>query len=129
MHGSVLTRDNNGFNLFATSFSINLYMKEIVQCAFSLSSHQKDYFGLQVYQGVFMNNVMGLATFLALVYIKDITWDVSAEVLVVLLICTLMGTITSFCTKFQFWMCILAYALYPVSLLLLYILTSVLGWS
>ncbi|KAI3407238.1 uncharacterized protein J3R85_021166 [Psidium guajava] len=83
----------------------------------------------EVYQGVFMNNVMGLATFLALVYIKDITWDVSAEVLVVLLICALMGTITSFCTKFQFWMCILAYSLYPVSLLLLYILTSVLGWS
>ncbi|XP_030552375.1 sodium/calcium exchanger NCL2-like [Rhodamnia argentea] len=83
----------------------------------------------EVYQGVFMNNVMGLATFLALVYIKDITWDVSAEVLVVLLICTLMGTITSFRTKFQFWTCILAFALYPVSLLLLYILTSVLGWS
>ncbi|KAF7848927.1 hypothetical protein BT93_L1435 [Corymbia citriodora subsp. variegata] len=83
----------------------------------------------QVYNGVFMNNVMGLATFLALVYIKDLTWDVSAEVLVVLLICTLMGFVTSSCTKFQFWMCILAYALYPLSLLLLYILTGVLGWS
>ncbi|KAL3739958.1 hypothetical protein ACJRO7_021265 [Eucalyptus globulus] len=83
----------------------------------------------EVYNGVFMNNVMGLATFLALVYIKDIAWDVPAEVLVVLLICTLMGFITSFCTKFQLWTCILSYALYPLSLLLLYILTSVLGWS
>lgn len=83
----------------------------------------------EVYNGVFMNNVMGLATFLAIVYIKDITWDVSAEVLVVLLICTFMGIITSSCTKFQFWMGILAYALYPLSLLFLYILTSVLGWS
>ncbi|XP_030460143.2 sodium/calcium exchanger NCL2-like [Syzygium oleosum] len=92
---------------------------------------QKDISGAftEVYNGVFMNNVMGLAIFLALVYIKDITWDVSAEVLVVLLICTFMGVITSACTKFQFWTCILAYALYPLSLLFLYILTSVLGWS
>ncbi|XP_048132248.1 sodium/calcium exchanger NCL2-like [Rhodamnia argentea] len=82
----------------------------------------------EVYNGVFMNNVMGLATFLALVCIKDMAWDVSAEALVVFLICSLMGVITSCCTKFQFWTCILAYALYPLSLLLLYILTSVLGW-
>jgi hypothetical protein len=76
-----------------------------------------------------MNNMMGLAIFLALVYIRDLSWDVSAEVLVVLLICTGMTLFTSFCTKFPFWTCILAYLLYPLSLLLIYVLTTVFGWS
>lgn len=95
-------------------FVINRYMSDIVP--------------LQIYNGVFMNNVMGLATFLALVYIKDISWDVSAEVLLVLLICTVMGCLSSILTRFPAWIGILAYALYPVSLLLLYVLTEVLGW-
>ncbi|OWM91152.1 hypothetical protein CDL15_Pgr000095 [Punica granatum] len=83
----------------------------------------------EIYNGVFMNNLMGLATFLLLVYIKDITWDVSAEVLLVLLICTLMGCLSSLVTKFPLWIGLLAYILYPVSLILLYVLTSVFGWS
>ncbi|KAE7995796.1 hypothetical protein FH972_000564 [Carpinus fangiana] len=83
----------------------------------------------EIYNEVFMNNMMGLATFLALVYIRDLSWDVSAEVLVVLLICTGMTLFTSFCTKFPFWTCILAYLLYPFSLLLIYVLTTVFGWS
>ncbi|KAM3748294.1 hypothetical protein ACB098_05G097600 [Castanea mollissima] len=83
----------------------------------------------EIYNGVFMNNMMGLAIFLALVYIRDLSWDVSAEVLIVLLICTMMGIFTSFCIKFPFWTSILAYLLYPLSLLLIYVLTTVFGWS
>ncbi|XP_062160321.1 sodium/calcium exchanger NCL2-like [Alnus glutinosa] len=83
----------------------------------------------EIYNGVFMNNMMGLATFLALVYIRDLSWDVSAEVLVVLLVCTGMSLFTSFCPKFPFWTGIIAYLLYPLSLLLIYILTTLLGWS
>lgn len=76
-----------------------------------------------------MNNLMGLVGFLALVYIRNVSWDVSAEVLVVLIICTLMGLYTSFSTKFPVWTSIVAFLLYPISLLSLYLLTSVLGWS
>ncbi|XP_059663885.1 sodium/calcium exchanger NCL2-like [Cornus florida] len=83
----------------------------------------------EIYGGVFMNNMMGLAMFLALVYIRDLSWDVSAEVLVVLVICTLMGVFASFCTKFPLWTSFVAYLLYPISLLLLYVLVTVLGWS
>ncbi|KAA8519704.1 hypothetical protein F0562_013851 [Nyssa sinensis] len=43
-----------------------------------------------IYSSVFMNNMMSLLTFLALVYIRNLPWDVSAEVLVVLIICTMM---------------------------------------
>nr|XP_023907289.1 sodium/calcium exchanger NCL2-like isoform X1 [Quercus suber] len=83
----------------------------------------------EIYNGIFMNNMMGLAIFLALVYIRDLSWDVSAEILIVLLICTAMGLFTCFCTKFPFWTSILAYLLYPLSLLLIYVLTTFFGWS
>ncbi|KAG2683891.1 hypothetical protein I3760_10G055100 [Carya illinoinensis] len=81
----------------------------------------------EIYNGVFMNNMMGLVIFLSLVYIRDLSWDVSAEILVVLLICTAMGLFTSFRTKFPFWTSILAYLLYPLSLLIIYVLTEVVG--
>ncbi|KAI8567924.1 hypothetical protein RHMOL_Rhmol02G0158800 [Rhododendron molle] len=83
----------------------------------------------EVYGAVFMNNMMGLAMFLALVYIRNLSWDVSAEVLVVLVICTAMGIFTSVCTKFPIWTSFVAFLLYPISLLLLYVLTTVFGWS
>lgn len=76
-----------------------------------------------------MNNIMGLTIFLALVYIRNLSWEVSAESLVVLIICTAMGLSTSFSRKFPFWTSIIAYILYPVSLLLVYVLTTFFGWS
>ncbi|KAH7857246.1 hypothetical protein Vadar_010526 [Vaccinium darrowii] len=83
----------------------------------------------EIYGAVFMNNMMGLTMFLALVYIRNLSWDVSAEVLVVLIICTAMGIFTSLCTKFPIWTSFVAFLLYPISLLLLYVLTTVFGWS
>ncbi|KAG8385478.1 hypothetical protein BUALT_Bualt03G0049500 [Buddleja alternifolia] len=38
----------------------------------------------EIYGGVVMNNMMGLSTLLAIVYIKDLKWDYSAEVLTIL---------------------------------------------
>ncbi|XP_021907729.1 sodium/calcium exchanger NCL1-like [Carica papaya] len=81
----------------------------------------------QLYGGVFMNNIMGLAIFLALVYIRDIQWDVSAELLVVLVICTAMGFFSSFNRKFALWTGIVAFLLYPISLAMLYILTHIMN--
>ncbi|GFY91828.1 sodium/calcium exchanger family protein / calcium-binding EF hand family protein [Actinidia rufa] len=83
----------------------------------------------EIYGAVFMNNVMGLIMFLILVYIRNLPWDVSAEVLVVLIICLVMGVFTSVRTSFPLWTSLVAYLLYPISLLLLYVLTTVLGWS
>ncbi|KAJ4828540.1 hypothetical protein Tsubulata_035964 [Turnera subulata] len=83
----------------------------------------------QIYGGVFMNNVMGLVVFLGLVYVRHLSWDVSAEILVVLVICSSMGFSASFTSKFPFWASIIAYALYPVSLGLIYILTTFCGWG
>lgn len=84
---------------------------------------------VQIYSGVFMNNMSSLTTFLLTVYIRDLAWDVSAEVFVVLIICGVMGIFTSTRTVFPLWSGYVGYLLYPISLLMLYLLTVVWGWS
>ncbi|KAF3326862.1 Sodium/calcium exchanger protein [Carex littledalei] len=83
----------------------------------------------EIYGGVTMNNTLCLAVFLALVYVRGLTWDFTSEVLIILLVCIIMGLFTCFRTTFPLWTCFVAYLLYPLSLLLVYILDFVFGWS
>lgn len=76
-----------------------------------------------------MNNLLCLSVFLALVYIRGLAWDFSAEVLIILIICIVMGTLASFRTTFPLWTSLIAFAMYPFSLALVYVLDYVLGWS
>jgi len=83
----------------------------------------------EVYGGVTMNNTLCLAVFLSLVYIRGLTWDFSSEVLVIFLVCIIMGLFTSFRTTFPLWTCFIAFLLYPLSLIMVYILDYKFGWS
>ncbi|KAF5200688.1 Calcium-binding ef-hand [Thalictrum thalictroides] len=83
----------------------------------------------EIYGGATMNNILCLAVFLALVYVRHLTWDFSAEVLVILIVCVVMGIVASIRTTFPLWTAIIAFALYPLSLLLVYILDYKFGWS
>ncbi|XP_072959349.1 sodium/calcium exchanger NCL1-like [Typha angustifolia] len=83
----------------------------------------------EIYGGVTMNNTLCLAVFLALVYTRHLTWDFSSEVLIILIVCIVMGLFTSFRTTFPLWTCFVAYMLYPFSLVLVYVLDFVFGWS
>ncbi|KAJ6966139.1 sodium/calcium exchanger NCL [Populus alba x Populus x berolinensis] len=83
----------------------------------------------ELYGAVTMNNVLCLAVFLALVYFRELTWDFSAEVLVICIVCVVMGAFASFRTTFPLWTSFLAFFLYPFSLVLVYVLDYVLGWS
>ncbi|PSS05845.1 Troponin C, slow skeletal and cardiac muscles like [Actinidia chinensis var. chinensis] len=83
----------------------------------------------ELYGAVTMNNVLCLPVFLALLYIRGLTWDFSAEVLVIVIVCVVMGAFASFRTTFPLWTAILAFLLYPFSLALVYVLDYVLGWS
>ncbi|XP_075486994.1 sodium/calcium exchanger NCL2-like [Primulina tabacum] len=82
-----------------------------------------------LYNGVFMNNIIGLIVFLTPVYARDLMSNVSAEVLVVLIICIVMTLLTSVRTTYPVWVGYLVLVLYPISLALVYLLTNVLGWS
>ncbi|MBA0771107.1 hypothetical protein Gotri_019628 [Gossypium trilobum] len=83
----------------------------------------------ELYGAVTMNNVLCLSVFLALVYVRGLTWDFSSEVLVILIVCIVMGAFASFRTTFPLWTCSIAYLLYPFSLALVYVLDYVFGWS
>ncbi|KAJ1690946.1 hypothetical protein LUZ63_015101 [Rhynchospora breviuscula] len=83
----------------------------------------------EIYGGVTMNNTMCLAVFLAVVYVRHLTWDFSSEVLIILIVCIVMGLFTSFRTNFPLWTCFVAFLLYPFSLVLVYVLDYKFGWS
>ncbi|KAG8386380.1 hypothetical protein BUALT_Bualt03G0142800 [Buddleja alternifolia] len=83
----------------------------------------------ELYGAVTMNNVLCLSVFLALVYVRGLVWNFSAEVLVILIVCVVMGVFASIRTTFPLWTAILAFLLYPFSLALVYVLDYVFGWS
>ncbi|GFZ12413.1 sodium/calcium exchanger family protein / calcium-binding EF hand family protein [Actinidia rufa] len=83
----------------------------------------------ELYGAATMNNLLCLSVFLALVYIRDLTWDFSSEVLVILIVCLVMGAFASFRTTFPLWTSLVAFLLYPFSLALVYILDYICGWS
>lgn len=83
----------------------------------------------EIYGGVVMNNIMGLTTLLAIVYIKELKWDYSAEVLTILVVCAIIGILAFSQTTYPLWTCILAFCLYPFSLLMYYVFQYVLGWG
>ncbi|EEF37269.1 calcium ion binding protein, putative [Ricinus communis] len=83
----------------------------------------------EIYGSVTMSNVLSLSVFLGLVYFRGLTWNFSSEVLIILIVCIAIGLIASLRTTFPLWMSLVAYAMYPFSLLLAYIFNYVLGWS
>ncbi|XP_019162755.1 PREDICTED: uncharacterized protein LOC109159162 [Ipomoea nil] len=82
----------------------------------------------EIYNGVTMSNLTGLLSLLAVVYARELTWDYSAEVLVVFVISLTIGFLAYFKTTYQLWTSIFAFFLYPFSLALFYVL-QLLGWN
>ncbi|KAK6157344.1 hypothetical protein DH2020_011592 [Rehmannia glutinosa] len=76
----------------------------------------------EIYGTVFMNNILGLVVLLSLIYFRGIAWNFSAEVLIVLIVSAIIGGFASFNTVYPVWTSFLAYLLYPLSLILVYIL-------
>nr|XP_023896594.1 sodium/calcium exchanger NCL-like [Quercus suber] len=83
----------------------------------------------EIYATVTIHNVLSIPVFLALVYIRGLTWDFSSEVLVILIVSIGMGLLGSFRTHFPLWTSILAILLCPFSLALVYVLHYYYGWS
>ncbi|XP_073018477.1 sodium/calcium exchanger NCL1-like [Primulina eburnea] len=83
----------------------------------------------EIYAGVIMNNISGLTTLLAIVYAKDLTWDYSAEVLTIIVVCAIIGIMAYSCTTYPLWTCLLAFLLYPFSLGLYCFVQLVWSWK
>ncbi|XP_060190257.1 sodium/calcium exchanger NCL2-like [Lycium barbarum] len=76
----------------------------------------------EIYVGVIMNNIMGMTTLLVVVCAKDLTWDYSAQVLIVLVACATIGLLALFSNRYPLWTSLLAFSLYPSCVLLFYLL-------
>ncbi|KAI5411777.1 sodium/calcium exchanger NCL [Lathyrus oleraceus] len=82
----------------------------------------------EIYGAVFMNNILGFVVISILIYMRDITWEFSADVLVVAIVCAVMGLASAFRTTFPLWTSFPAYLLYLISLLLVYVLKDILNY-
>lgn len=83
----------------------------------------------EIYGGVIMNNIVGLTTLLAIVYAKELTWDFSAEVLTILVVCGIIGAQAFWSRTYHLWTCIPAFLLYPISLGLFYFVQLFFNWN
>ncbi|KAK7257179.1 hypothetical protein RIF29_30960 [Crotalaria pallida] len=82
----------------------------------------------EIYGSVFMNNILGFVVISSLIYMRDITWEFTADVLVVAIVCAVMGLAASFRSTFPLWTSFPAFALYLVSLVLVFVLKDVLHY-
>ncbi|KAF8697605.1 hypothetical protein HU200_035791 [Digitaria exilis] len=83
----------------------------------------------ELYSGVAMKNTLCLGVFLALIYVRNLRWEFSSEMLMVVLVCVVVGLLASFRTTFPLWTCLVAYTMYPLSLVVVYVLDHVFHWS
>ncbi|KAK1418085.1 hypothetical protein QVD17_27224 [Tagetes erecta] len=74
----------------------------------------------EIYHKVFMNNILGFCVLVSVIYFRGLTWHFSAEILVVIIVCVIMGLLASFRSKFPNWTLLIAFPLYPLSLVVVY---------
>nr|GEW58088.1 sodium/calcium exchanger NCL2-like [Tanacetum cinerariifolium] len=74
----------------------------------------------EIYHKVFMNNILGFSVLVSVIYFRGLTWHFSAEILVVVIVCIIMGLLASIRSKFPNWTLFIAFPLYPLSLVVVY---------
>ncbi|MED6157673.1 hypothetical protein PIB30_025451 [Stylosanthes scabra] len=82
---------------------------------------------MQIYGALFMN-ILGFVVISILIYVRDITWEFPAEVLVVAIVCALMGIAASFRHTVPLWTSTPAYLLLLLSFLFVFVLKDVLNY-
>ncbi|KAI4322988.1 hypothetical protein L6164_022632 [Bauhinia variegata] len=100
------------------------------EAAFAVNeaSHKNSETIYEIYDAVSMNNILGFLAISVLIFLRGVTWEFSAELLVVALVCPVMGVAAIFCSKFPLWTSILGCLLYPLSLSLIFVVNDVLNY-
>ncbi|PWA34443.1 sodium/calcium exchanger membrane region, Calcium binding protein 2 [Artemisia annua] len=75
---------------------------------------------VEIYHKVFMNNILGFFVLTSVIYFRGLTWHFSAEILVVIIVCIIMGLLASYKSKLPNWTLLIAFPLYPLSLVVVY---------
>jgi Ca2+/Na+ antiporter len=82
----------------------------------------------QIYGAITMNNTLCLGIFLAIVHLRGLTWDFSAEVTAMVAVILAVGAIGSSRQTFGLGWALPVALLYPISLLGVEFLEGSLGW-
>ncbi|KAL1212797.1 Sodium/calcium exchanger NCL [Cardamine amara subsp. amara] len=75
----------------------------------------------EIYRDITMNNLLGISIILAIVYTRGLTWDYSTEVFIIVIVGLIIGVPAYVRSTYPLWICVLAIALYFISLLLIYL--------
>jgi hypothetical protein len=75
----------------------------------------------EIYRDVTMNNLMGMSITLAIVYSRGLKWEYSIESLLVVVVGIAIGLPAYVRSTYPFWICVMAFAMYIFSLVLIYI--------
>lgn len=73
-----------------------------------------------------MNSTMGLGIFMSLIYFRNLSWSFSAEVITVILVIFLVG-LNSLRKNIFMWQAVFVFSLYPLSIVLIYVLENSFG--
>lgn len=84
---------------------------------------------MQVYGAVTMNNTLVLGLFLLVVYWKKLEWVYSSEVAIIVAGSLAIGILGYSNTTLKSSVAIGSIAIYPASLLAVYLLDTYLGWQ
>ncbi|KAM0055335.1 hypothetical protein Hdeb2414_s0006g00204921 [Helianthus debilis subsp. tardiflorus] len=74
----------------------------------------------EIYHKVFMNNTLGFSVLLAIMYFHGLTWHFTVEILLMFIVCLIMGLLPAILTIMHIWTLVIAFALYPLSILAIY---------
>ncbi|PWA48256.1 EF-hand domain pair [Artemisia annua] len=106
---------------------IALNTKKVIDALLDAQPHVQKNASLafsEIYDGLVMNNLLGLLTLLAIVYIKGLSWTYSAEVLTIMIPCAIVGVFVIKRDTYPLWVSISAILLCPVSVYIYCILPN-----
>ncbi|KAL1219240.1 Sodium/calcium exchanger NCL2 [Cardamine amara subsp. amara] len=75
----------------------------------------------EIYKDVTMNNLTGISIILAIIYTRGLTWNYSIEALIIVIVGLIIGLPVYMKSTYPFWMCVLAFAMYFLSLIFIYL--------
>eukprot|EP01026_Neomeris_dumetosa_P008572 TRINITY_DN1275_c0_g1_i4.p1 TRINITY_DN1275_c0_g1~~TRINITY_DN1275_c0_g1_i4.p1 ORF type:complete len:548 (-),score=94.07 TRINITY_DN1275_c0_g1_i4:558-2147(-) len=81
----------------------------------------------QVYGAVTMNNTLGLGLFLIIIYAQGIAWKFSSEVIAIMFVTFVMGLLGGLQRTFPMFVGFIAIGLYPLAILIVWVLDEVLN--
>ncbi|KAJ0496283.1 putative EF-hand domain, sodium/calcium exchanger membrane region, EF-hand domain pair [Helianthus annuus] len=87
-----------------------------IRAASQKRHHTTSFTFSEIYHKVFLNNILGFCVLVSVIYFRGFTWHFSAEILVVVIVCIIMGLLASLKSKFPDWTLLIAFPLYPLSM-------------